>query len=68
MKVMKINFVGLPKEYHDCYPFKNGDRVLFLGEIENMTEHCVIVTEDGKTLWGYHTEHLTELTEEEFGL
>jgi len=46
------------------YPFKNGDHVLFLGEIKNMPDHYVIVDVDGKIHWGYH-DYFRILSEEE---
>jgi diadenosine tetraphosphate (Ap4A) HIT family hydrolase len=47
------------------HPFRNGDTVLILGEIDMMPGHCVLVTKDGRTHFGYHTEDFTPLTEEE---
>lgn len=43
------------------YPFKNGDTVLMLGEIKHMPGHCVVVTKDGKTHFGYHTENFVKI-------
>jgi hypothetical protein len=51
--------------YADKYPFKNGESVLFLGEIENMPGHVAVVTRDGKVHYGYHDDHFREPTEEE---
>lgn len=45
---------------------KEEDFLLFLGEIPNMPGgHCVIVTPNGKIVWGYHTDNFVELTEDE---
>jgi hypothetical protein len=52
------------KDY-DSYPFKEGEVVLFMGEIEYMPGHCVVVKADGKVLWAYHTDDFIKLTEDE---
>jgi hypothetical protein len=65
MKVMKVMIVDLPSGYEDKYPFKNGESVLFLGEIKNMRGHCTVVNRDGKVFWGYHTDDFRNPTEDE---
>ena len=45
--------------------FKQGEVMLFLGEIVDMPGHCIIVNEKGKVFWGYHTENFRALTEDE---
>jgi hypothetical protein len=57
--------VELPKGYENQYPFKNGDNVLMLGEIEQMPGHVIVATKDGRVLWGYHIENFRKLTREE---
>jgi hypothetical protein len=52
-----------PEQYN--YPFKDGDVVVFLGEIEQMPGHAVVASKDGRVLWGYHTENFRKLTDEE---
>ncbi len=47
------------------YPYKAGDRVLMLGEVAQMPGHCVIALQDGRVLFGYHTENFRRLTEDE---
>ncbi len=54
---------GIPDGY--AFPFKNGDRVLILGEVEYMPGHVVLVSADGKTHFGYHIEDFRKLNEEE---
>jgi hypothetical protein len=49
----------------EYYPFKNGEHLLFLGEIIEMIGHCVIVNRDGKVFWGYHTDNFVALTDDE---
>jgi len=55
----------LPEGYKDKYPFKEGDTVLMMGEVEQMPGHVVIATKDGKVLFGYHAENFRRLTQEE---
>jgi len=45
---------GIPEDYKTEFPFKNGDHVLFMGEIENMPGHYVVVDENNNIHWGYH--------------
>lgn len=63
------NQIVIVRKLHpDCaavYPFKEGDHMLFLGEIPNMKGHCAIVTRDGRVLWGYHTDDFRNPTEDE---
>ncbi len=54
-----------PKGYEFRYPWKEGDGVLVLGEIENMPGHVAVVTRSGKIRWGYHDDHFREPTEED---
>jgi hypothetical protein len=63
MRQMQFKFDGLPKEYRDGYPFEEGELILFMGEIENMPGHCVVVKRNGKVIWGYHTDHFFEVEE-----
>ncbi len=46
-------------------PYKNGDRVVLLGEITNMPSHCILVDKKGNVLWGYHLSDFVPLTQEE---
>jgi hypothetical protein len=47
------------------YPFKEGDTVLVLGEIEQMPGHVAITNENGLTYFGYHIENFRKLTRDE---
>lgn len=50
----------------DAYPFNDGDKFVFLGEIEQMPGHCVVVRlSDNKIFTCYHTDSFVELTEDE---
>ncbi len=62
LSMVKFDFADLPKKYHKCYPFKEGNAYLFLGEIVNMPGHCAVVDNDGIVKVGFHTEDFIELT------
>ena len=47
------------------YPFMRKRAYLFLGEIANMPEHCVVVGDHGKIIAGYHTENFVEIPPED---
>lgn len=64
-KNMQIVVVEWPKGLETSFPFKNGDSLLFLGEIPNMPGHCAVVNRDGQVLWGYHLEDFRHPTDEE---
>ena len=55
----RMEIVGMPPDRQ--YPWKNGDYILMLGEIVDMQGHYVIVTEDGKTHFGYHDDFMVPL-------
>lgn len=57
----------LPKEWDEKnqYPWKNGDPVLFLGEVNGMRGHGVFVGRDGLVKFGYHTDSFKVVPEEE---
>lgn len=49
----------------EYYLFKNGKRVLLLGEISNMPGHVVLVDNENQVFWGYHLSDFRILTTEE---
>jgi len=55
----------IPDEYAKYYPFKNGDHVLMLGEIQQMPGHMAVALQDGRVVFGYHAEWFRRLTREE---
>lgn len=63
MHLCKVS--GIPKNYEDKYPFKNGDAVLFMGEIEQMPGHAVIALKDGRVLSGYDSEWFERIADED---
>ena len=66
MKNFTLCKASLPKGYEKDYPFCNGDIFIFLGEIPNMPEHCVVLRKsDNKIFSCYDTDIFVELTEDE---
>ena len=53
------------KTIRQTLQLKEGDPVLYLGEIRKMAGHCIVVLKSGKVIWGFHTDNFVELTEEE---
>lgn len=54
---------SLVKSKHD---FGDNNKIfIFLGEIPNMPDHCIVARKDGSFLFGYHTDNFVELTEDE---
>lgn len=39
--------------------------LIFLGEIPNMREHCILIGQSGTVYSGFHIEDFVELTEDE---
>lgn len=64
----KLNIVRLKREHinaFEYYPFDCYDDLIFLGEIPNMPEHCVLIDKKtGKIHYGYHTENFYEIDDE----
>jgi len=65
LSLVKFDFDSVDKKYHEQYPFLPSSHYIFLGEIPNMAEHCVIGKKDGTITWGWHTNNFVELSEEE---
>mgnify|MGYP003386000004 CR=1 FL=1 len=55
----------LPPGMREKYPFAIGETLLFVGDVINMPEHCVVVKSDGNILWGFHSDNFVELTDDE---
>ena len=61
MTLCKFDFNDLPIKYHSQYPFSRKDLFVYLGDITNMSEHCVVVrTSDNVVFSCYHTENFIE--------
>ncbi len=54
----------LPKGYGG-YPFREGDVVLMLGEIDKMPGHCAVATQAGKVIMGFDMDNFEEIPEED---
>jgi len=66
LTLCKFDFNDLDVEYHKRYPFRETDIFIYLGDISNMPDHCVVVRQsDGTSFIGYHTDNFIELTEDE---
>ena len=61
----EVQDLWLPEGTPNTYPFKEGDHVLMLGEIEQMPGHVAVALKDGRVLFGYHAENFRKLTREE---
>lgn len=55
----------LPPHSEDLYPFKEGDHLLFLGEVTNLPDQCIVVDQRGRTFWGHYIEHFRKPTPDE---
>jgi hypothetical protein len=47
------------------HTFLPNQRVLFLGEILQMPGHCIVVNQNGKVIYGFHTDNFRKLQEDE---
>lgn len=57
-----VRFLG---PWTEDYPEDFKHTMMFLGEIPMMPVHCAVVGKSGKTYFGYHTDDLVALTEDE---
>lgn len=39
-------------KYRNLYPFTDGDVPLFMGDVNQMPGHCVVIDKAGRTWWG----------------
>jgi hypothetical protein len=64
--LVKFNFDDVPAEYHRKYPFSSEDRFVYLGDIQQMGGHSIVVRlSDGRVFCGYHSENFVELKADE---
>ncbi len=63
--LVKFYAGDMPKKYHNKYPFKPNEILLFLGELWQMPHHCVVANKKGKVFFGYHTFNFVVLTDDE---
>ena len=64
--LVKFDYKSFDKKFHKLYPFVENRPYIFLGEIPNMPEHCIVIDhQSGQIHSGFHTEDFVELTEDE---
>lgn len=63
LKLCKV--LPLPKGHEKDYPFKSGDVVLMLGEIDQMPGLCIVATKAGRAIMGFHMDNFRELEVDE---
>ena len=54
---------SLPRD--GIFPFKEGEHLIYLGEIVQMPGHVIVVDRRGLTHFGYHDNYFRDPTEEE---
>lgn len=67
---VRYDVSNMPADYRDHYAkerllFSPKCRYIFLGEIPNMPEHCVVADDGGKFYTGYFTVNFVEITDDE---
>ena len=66
LKLYTFTTKDLPEQYHDLYPFTNGEVVVMLGEIKGMDGHCVVASKDtGLVHIGFDMDNFVEILEED---
>ncbi len=45
--------------------FYQNEVVLFMGEVVQMPDHCVVAKDNGRVLFGYHTDNFRKAEEDE---
>jgi hypothetical protein len=66
MSLVRFEASRLSSMQRRAYPFKRNGTYLFLGEIANMPEHCVVLDwKNNRNYVGYHTENFVQLTDDE---
>lgn len=64
--LVRFDFDSLPRSYYRRYPFRHGATYVFLGEIADMSGHCVVAdAKTGRVYAGYHTESFAEIPRDE---
>jgi hypothetical protein len=62
---MRVVVAVCPKGYEDKYPWKHGDALLLLGDIESMPGHVVVADKTGRVHWAYDADSFREAREDE---
>ena len=64
LKTPRIVIAEVNRQW-DKTPFRNGEHLLLLGEIQNMRGHVIVVNAQGVIHWGYHPDNFREALENE---
>lgn len=65
LPVPRIVVAIVSQDIAEYLEWKDGDHLVYMGELDNMPGHGVFVDRAGKTHWGYHPDGFREPTEEE---
>lgn len=67
IKPMSLVKASISPKYKNVYPkpIRNGETMLFLGEINQAQGHCAVADKKGKIYWMYHTNNFRMLEEDE---
>lgn len=66
LSLMKFEPENIGSKAEGQLPFSRGQTYVFLGELENMPGHCVVVEHHSdRAFSGYHTDYFSELGEDE---
>ena len=62
---MKIVIADIPKGWQGRYPWKHGEALLLLGEVENAPGHVAVATKSGRVYWLFDKDSFREANEDE---
>ena len=66
LSLVRFDFDHITATYHKRYPFRRKAVYIFIGEIPNMRDHCIVAdAKTGKLYSGYHTEDFVEVPKDE---
>lgn len=60
-----IVMADVRKDEEHYYPFKDGEDMLYMGEIHNMRGHVIVANRRGQIFWGYHGNNFRIIPEDE---
>lgn len=64
-EIVKFNWANVAKENKNSYPDEFVTPLVYLGEIPNMRDHCILIGKSGVVYWAYHTEDFITCPEDE---
>jgi hypothetical protein len=62
---MRIVIAVVTPDFEGKYPWKNGDPLLLLGEVENAPDHVAVADKAGRVHWIFDRDSFREATEDE---